>query len=562
MATLRNKRKLAAVSREAPEGSRSSGGRNVIDPELTQDYISQVSEEIEGRVTKKLSKEFNKTESRILGALSKLDEFLLNPQVRTCSVIQGASRNANSENREIHGDRSSNDPYPEGGCFPHHTGQLNSSEADMVAEPYPHMVTGATGETRHYPHMVTGATEEIHHNPHTMTATQEEIPYCSPTTSSGKHKKARSTIQQQFRSQNTSATIEADQILLALQQLATNSNSANFNNNISRISKLPKSLTTKMPTFDGKSEKFELFEDIFQTSLKIHNQLTEEDKINYFHSLMRGDALQTFKNITSPNRENLGEILTVFRRKYVKPQSRATAKHKFQRLVFNPSNQKLTDFLDALQKLAKDAFGVAAQAIIEQFIYAKTPPHLKKSIDQAHLENGTYEQLVSHLARELELNGLEAPDEMPINTVTQQTPQQNTNKPRPTCHQCKKPGHYQNQCRQLKREKDQTRNNRNSANNNNGSGQTNCNPNNNKVATDTKENNINNQRDRRPKPVFPPCETCGRTNHSTERCYLGANAANRPPPRNRRPEGQNQSQQNIAQNNSDGNVQAAAQALN
>ena len=89
---------------------------------------------------------------------------------------------------------------------------------------------------------------------------------------------------------------------------------------------------------------------------------------------MRGDALQTFKNITSTNRENLGEIPTVFRRKYVKLQSMATAKHKFQRLVFNLVNQKLIDFLDELQKLAKDAFRVAAQAIIEQFIYAKMPP--------------------------------------------------------------------------------------------------------------------------------------------------------------------------------------------
>ena len=86
----------------------------------------------------------------------------------------------------------------------------------MVTETYPHMVTGATGETRHYPH--------------TMTTTQEEIPYCSPTTSSGKQKKAHSTSRPQFRSENTPATIEADQILLALQQLATNSNSANFNN--------------------------------------------------------------------------------------------------------------------------------------------------------------------------------------------------------------------------------------------------------------------------------------------------------------------------------------------
>ena len=255
MATLRNKRKLAAVSRGTPEGSRGSKGRNVLDAELTQVYISQVSEEIEGRVTKKLSKEFNKTESRVLGALSKLDEFLLNPQVRTCSVAtRGTSRNSNSDNRETHGDRSSNDPYPEVGYFPHHSGQHNSPEAETIShtvtETYPHMVTRAIGETRHYPHMVTGGPEEIRHNPHTMTATQEEIPYCSPTTSSGKQKKARSTSQPQFRSENTPATIEADQILLALQQLATNSNSANFNNNISRISKLPKSLTTTMPMFD------------------------------------------------------------------------------------------------------------------------------------------------------------------------------------------------------------------------------------------------------------------------------------------------------------------------
>ena len=73
-----------------------------------------------------------------------------------------------------------------------------------------------------------------------------------------------------------------------------------------------------MPTLDGKSEKFEMFEDLFQTSLKIHSQLVEEDRINYFHFLKRGDALQSFKNINGPTRENLGENLAVFRRKYVK----------------------------------------------------------------------------------------------------------------------------------------------------------------------------------------------------------------------------------------------------
>ena len=151
-----------------------------------------------------------------------------------------------------------------------------------------------------------------------VTGVHEEVTYFSTSTSSGNQRKNHSTSQPQFRSENTPTTIEADQILLAFHQLPNNNNSANFHNNNNEVSKLPKSLTTTMPTFDGKSEKFELFENFFQTSLKIHNQLTEDDIINYFHYLTNEDALQTFKNINGPTRENLGGIIAVFRRKYEK----------------------------------------------------------------------------------------------------------------------------------------------------------------------------------------------------------------------------------------------------
>ena len=533
MATLRNKRKLAAVTRESQEENPRNGqSRNTSVPRINEEYITQVSEEIEGRITKKLSQEFNRIESRISDALSKLDEFLSNQQIQTHSkTVPGTFRNTNVENQGTNEDDSQSDPHPEAGIFCGQTTQNYGPKEcpDMVTGVTREirqcrdmvtgftgeicqcrdMLTGIQGEIRYRPDMVTSDSEEVHNDRDMVTAVQEEIPYCSFGISSGKQKKARSTSQPQFHSENTPATIEADQILLALQQLATNNNSANVNNNSNRISKLPKSLTTTMPTFDGKSEKFELFEDLFQTSLKIHNQLTEEDKINYFHSLMRGDALQTFKNISSPNRENLTEILTVFRRKYVKPQSMATAKLKFQQLVFNPANQKLIDFLDKLQKLAKDAFGVAAQAIIEQFIYAKMPPHLKKSINQAHLENGTYEQIVTHLERELELNSLEYPDETQMNTVTH---------------------------------KQQIEGNPDNAGN---------------INSDTNDSNPNNiESDRKSRTPYPPCETCGKTNHSTERCYVGANAANRPLPWKNKPQEQD------AHDSITGGALAAAQSLN
>ena len=91
------------------------------------------------------------------------------------------------------------------------------------------------------------------------------------------------------------------------------------------IPRLPKALATTMPTFDGKTEKFEQFEDLFQTSLKVHPQITEQEKIHYFHSLLRGVALQTFRNMTETTKTNKNDIIAGFSRRYVKTQSVASA---------------------------------------------------------------------------------------------------------------------------------------------------------------------------------------------------------------------------------------------
>ena len=55
---------------------------------------------------------------------------------------------------------------------------------------------------------------------------------------------------------------------------------------------MPKALTASLPVFDGKSEKFDLFEDLFRNNIKMYPHLSEIQKITYFHSLLRGNALQ------------------------------------------------------------------------------------------------------------------------------------------------------------------------------------------------------------------------------------------------------------------------------
>ena len=131
MATLRNKRRLADVARETQEEHPRNGqSRNTSVPRINEEYITQLSEEIEGRVSKRLSQEFSRTESRILGALSKLDEFLLDPQVTTHSgTVPGTFRNTNVENEGTNEDDSQSDLHPEASIFGGQTTQ-NSGPKD------------------------------------------------------------------------------------------------------------------------------------------------------------------------------------------------------------------------------------------------------------------------------------------------------------------------------------------------------------------------------------------------------------------------------------------------
>ena len=124
------------------------------------------------------------------------------------------------------------------------------------------------------------------------------------------------------------------------------------------------------------------------------------------------------------------------------------------------------------------------------------------------MENGTYEQIVTHLERELELDSLEYPDETQMNTVMH---------------------------------KQQIEANPEIAGN---------------ITRDTNESNPNNHKiNRKSRTLHPPCETCGKTNHSAERCDVGANTVVRPLPRRNKP------QQQDTQDSTTGCVQATAQHI-
>ena len=288
-----------------------------------------------------------------------------------------------------------------------------------------HMVTGA--KERH--DILTGGSEEFRNTHHTVTGQTAQTNQF-PEFLTARTQTPRNPPSHQY--QNLSTQVTQDNNLPVVEQTPRNQN-LDANNSINRLAdaiagittqQRPQAATMLKPVstntliFDGKNEKFELFEDLIHTMLKMQPEMTEAMKINHFHAHLRKEALQTFRKISAINKKTLDDVLIVFRRKYVKPKSQATAKHKWHKLTFDPNTKSLPDFLEELNECAERAFGDNAQHMIDSLLYAKLPPHLKRSLNLAYLENDTYDQIVAHLERELELSGLENDGELTIPTMT------------------------------------------------------------------------------------------------------------------------------------------------
>ena len=133
---LRNKWKLAALNKEnCEEHARSNLAQNSNAPRSQENYITQVSEEIDERVTEKVSQEFSRMENCILGALARLDDFLMNPLIQGHSgTAPETSRNVFSINQGKNEDDSQGNPNPE--AFNNEMTQNSGPEDghDMVTE--------------------------------------------------------------------------------------------------------------------------------------------------------------------------------------------------------------------------------------------------------------------------------------------------------------------------------------------------------------------------------------------------------------------------------------------
>ena len=449
-------------------------GRNSADAS-SQAEINKLSCELNSRIFREMDEMMNSVSSQIQRAINEATNNQVLPKMQNV-MMAGSGREAR---------RGWEDPMER-----------------------PEMSTEARRNLNAKAHLRSEQDDEHHNgelpnrNVHDMVTGDNESPNQVPEFLTGRIP-SKSHLDQSWEDINLDTTIPAQERIATAVESDPNTRLADV---LSTMQNRPtaqqltiRPVNSNTMTFDGKSEKLELFEDLFHTTIKMQPEMTEQMKINHFHSLLRKNALQTFRNINSTNRQTLEDVLVIFRRKCVKPESVAPAKHKWHRLVFDPNTMKLPDFLEELNQGAEKAFGDHAQKMIDSLLYAKLPPKLKRSVNMARLENGSYDEIVAHLERELELNALEESDDLPMATMTSsstkpKTPLSTGQMSDITCNYCKEKGHMVKDCEKLRK----------------------------------KNKEGAQQGNQTQKKTYPECGTCGKKNHPEERCWQGASAHLKP----------------------------------
>ena len=160
-----------------------------------------------------------------------------------------------------------------------------------------HMVTGQTAQTNQIAEFLTGhiltprnPPSHQHQNLSTQVSQDNNLPM----------------VEQSPRNQNCDANNSINRLVDAIAGIATQQRP--------QAATMLKPLATNTLIFHGKNEKFDFFEDLFFTLLKLEPEMTKTMKINHFYAHLRKEAHQTFRNISASNKKNLDDVLIVFRR--------------------------------------------------------------------------------------------------------------------------------------------------------------------------------------------------------------------------------------------------------
>ena len=224
-----------------------------------------------------------------------------------------------------------------------------------------------------------------------------------------------------------------------------------------------KLLQTHVSNFRGTKDKYNEFEHLLLNHFRpIANKITEEDKIRFFQSLLRDEAIDFWQTITISPTTTLHDVLQLFRKEFAKEDMREVARYKWNEAKYDPTTQTFGDFLKDLKKIAKQAYGDEADKCIKMFLFGKLPVEIQQELTMANKEDSSPEAIKTYLLRKDQYQNVlqqTTSTYQPFNQMSDNTtkreftrsdqaqPKTETKRFEGKCFYCGKQGHRKPECR-------------------------------------------------------------------------------------------------------------------
>ena len=230
----------------------------------SQDEINKLSCELNSRISREMDEMMDSVSYQIQRAMSDAINNQVLPQIQ--NVIMASS------GQETRRGWERSDERPEGYSEVQHNAKVkttfNSEHGDKTNRNVHDVVTGDNEFPNPVPEFLTGRISSRNH----LDRSFEDI-----------------NLDTTIPAQERIATAADTDLITRLADVLTT-----MQNRPTAQQLTIRPVNSNTMTFDGKSEKFELFEDLFHfhTMIKMQPEMTEQMKINHFHSLLRKNALQ------------------------------------------------------------------------------------------------------------------------------------------------------------------------------------------------------------------------------------------------------------------------------
>ena len=155
----------------------------------------------------------------------------------------------------------------------------------------------------------------------------------------------------------------------------------------------PKILRTQVPLLRGNREKYNKIGHLLLNHFRPQQQnLSEEQKLAYFQSLLRDDAIKLWQSLKTTNKTRLAQILRYFKKSMPKKiekkwknttSTRSAMIHRPKRsMIFSTNTRKWPNRHSGTDRVT-----------LEKFLFAKLPVQMQNELAMAGKHDATMEEI-------------------------------------------------------------------------------------------------------------------------------------------------------------------------